>query len=162
MNIVDEFVIQSIQRYPSLFPHRMSVLHHALCVIGNGYEWDENGNIVSGYYEELAPLWNYEEELKDLRELYGEELWAEMGESQIKKLDEYQDRINRAQELAVKSNNNSPDNNTPDFYYDVSTEKIYPQSNYALLMNIPNNVSPEWMEACEEMKILAIENGWKF
>lgn len=161
MNTVDEFVIQNIQRYPSLFPHRMAVLHHALCVIGNGYEWDEHGKVVPEYYEDLVPLWNYEEELKDLREIYGEDLWAEMGEPQVKKLDEYQDRVNRAQELAVKSNANSTDNNTG-FYYDGLTEKIYPQSNYALLMNIPDNVSPEWMEACEEMKVEAIENGWKF
>jgi hypothetical protein len=45
----------------------------------------------------------------------------------------------------------------------AAIENIYPQSKeYALLMNIPSNVTPEWKEACEEMKILAEEAGWKF
>ncbi|MNR60773.1 hypothetical protein D3C85_1823420 [compost metagenome] len=48
-------------------------------------------------------------------------------------------------------------------YEMVAIENIYPQSKeYALLMNIPSNVTPDWKEACEEMKVLAQKAGWVF
>ena len=162
MNAVDEFVIHNIQRYPALFPHRTAVLHHFLCVLGNGAEWDENGNVVST--SEKAPIWNYEEAVKKIipeymRETLGEEIYEKIKKSRIENLDKYQIIVNRAHELAhVRKKINDPD------FYDEKyvTESMYPQTENALLMNIPENVSPEWLEACEEMKVEAIENGWKF
>jgi hypothetical protein len=42
-------------------------------------------------------------------------------------------------------------------------EHFYPQCvEYALLMNIPANVTDDWKEACDEMKELAEKAGWTF
>lgn len=41
-------------------------------------------------------------------------------------------------------------------------EHFYPQTPYALLMNMPANVTPDWEAACSEMCELAADAGWKF
>lgn len=43
----EELIEASIWWYPSLFPHRTAVLQHLLHCPGNGYEWDEDGQIRS-------------------------------------------------------------------------------------------------------------------
>jgi hypothetical protein len=152
MTSVDNFVRTSILTFPTLFPNRTAVLHHALCVIGNGYEWSKKGEVTEDFSRPV-PLWNREAELAELdadlkarfddeyiREVIGKELRKQIEASAIV-VEEIETRIHQR----------------------TAIEDIYPQSNdYALLMNIPTNVTDEWKEACEEMKELAEEAGWKF
>lgn len=44
-NDVDQFVYNHMLSYPSICPTRESVLVHALMVIGNGCEWNYNGQL---------------------------------------------------------------------------------------------------------------------
>lgn len=146
-NPVDLFIAKHIEQFPQIFPDRISVLHHALCVIGNGMGWDENGNITS--YNDAQPKWTREEGMHELEMLCGdnEVLHKIFTESFTEKFDIYEKRVDNALKLARKK---------------LVPKTVYPQSDHALLMQIPDNVSPEWLEACEEMKAIAIEHGWKF
>lgn len=173
MNTVDEFVMRSIQSFPEIYRHRTAVLHHALCIIGNGMHWDENGNVVSEYPEKP---WDYEEKLKELRkgleedrkrptmvkiiEKVGEDYVRNIEKDRIDNLNKQRDRVKNAHELAFKRvsfGTAECDAENP-FWL----REIYPQYDSALLMNIPENVSPEWRDACEEMKVEAMKNGWVF
>lgn len=60
MSQVDKFVRESILAYPSLYTNRTQVLHHALCVLGNGYEWSNKGTLVAKSNSTQKP-WNREE-----------------------------------------------------------------------------------------------------
>ena len=149
MPSVDKFVRNNILTFPGIFTNRTAVLHHALCVIGNGYKWNKKGQLVEDFSRPV-PLWSKETELAELekdlvrydeplRELFGTEMRKLINET-AKIVDEVDTRANERREI----------------------EKFYPQSDYALLMNIPENVTPDWKAACDEMRELAIEAGWVF
>lgn len=152
MTSVDDFVRTSILTFPSLYPNRTAVLHHALCVIGNGYMWNEKGEVVPDFFRPV-PLWDKERELAELdtdmkARFKGAELREMVSEGMRKYIEESAKVV---EEVDTR------------MYEMVAIENIYPQSNeYALLMNIPSNVTPEWKEACDEMKVLAEEAGWVF
>jgi hypothetical protein len=155
MNSVDNFVRTSILTYPSLFRNRTSVLHHALCVIGNGYKWSETGEVISDSDSDTqTPNWTKESELAELETwmsksgMKNEHIRALLAESLRKEI-EFSEQV--VTEVDTR------------MYERVAIESFYPQcKEYALLMNIPSNVTPDWKEACEEMKVLAQEAGWEF
>jgi len=153
MSQVDEFVRENILAYPLLFTNRTDVLHHALCVIGNGFRWSEEGTVVSED-DEPAPKWSKERELEriekdfknmfvgsrpDIRSRIKQGMLEDL-EADAKVVSEVETRIHIRRERG-------------DFY---------PQTSYALLMNIPSNVTDDWREACEEMRELAVKDGWVF
>lgn len=151
MTSVDDFVRANILSFPSLFPNRTKVLHHALCVIGNGFHWSADGFIVDSFNEQ-TPLWDKAEKTAameaevnrsfknpETRDYMMNAMLADI-EDQAKTVEEVETRIHERTEL----------------------KQIYPQSDYALLMNIPANVTPDWQEACDEMKQLAEKAGWTF
>jgi hypothetical protein len=152
MSSVDEFVRTNILTFPTLFANRTAVLHHALCVIGNGYKWSADGEVVEdGSYP--APLWNKETALAvldaDLKVWFEDEHLRELVGASLR------ENINATakvvEEIETRIHERAP------------IEGIYPQSKeYALLMNIPENVTPEWKAACDEMRELAIAAGWVF
>lgn len=151
MTSVDEFVRTNILTFPSLYPNRTAVLHHALCVIGNGYKWNEKGEVVADFFRPV-PLWDKEREM------------AEMEADLNARFSEYiRGLIVEGMRETIEASAKVVDEVETRMYEMVAIENIYPQCNeYALLMNIPANVTPEWKEACEEMKVLAEEAGWKF
>lgn len=153
MSQVDEFVRTNILSYPLLYTNRTDVLHHALCVIGNGYRWSEEGTVVSED-DEPAPRWSKERELAriekylnnmfvsshpDIRSHIKQGMLEDL-EADAKVVSEVETRIHTRKERG-------------DFY---------PQTSYALLMNIPPNVTADWREACDEMRELALKDGWVF
>lgn len=145
----DEVVRDGLWFYPSLFRTRGDVLHHVLCVIGSGYEW-EGGEVVSVYpeYPDRTPLERFREEMAKARE--GSPLMAEViTETRVEDLENAQlihDQLEaRAQRMAL----------TP------SPHKPYDSSRYALLRNVPDDVTPEWARACEQMWALVEGRaGW--
>lgn len=152
MTSVDDFVRTSILTFPSLFPNRTAVLHHALCVIGNGYKWSKKGEVVANF-DRPAPLWNKEAEWAELeanlKAQFDDEYIREViGKELRKSIDDYAIVVDEVETR---------------MYEMVAIEDIYPQHNeYALLMNIPENVTPDWKAACDELRELAIEAGWVF
>lgn len=148
MNSVDNFVRTNILTFPSIYPNRTAVLHHALCVIGNGYMWSENGEVVSEFPRPV-PLWS--------KELALAEMEAQFKDAAVREM------LTTAIRNSIESIAEVVDEVETRMHEMVAIENIYPQSKeYALLMNIPANVTPEWKEACDEMKVLAQEAGWVF
>lgn len=153
MSSVEKFVRKNILTFPTIFTNRTAVLHHALCVIGNGYKWSKNGEVVADFSRPV-PLWNKEAELAeldaDLKERFDDERIREFVAEGMR------EHINVAatvvEEIEIR------------IHERVAINEIYPQGNdnYALLMSIPENVTPDWKAACDEMRELAIVAGWIF
>lgn len=150
MSSVEEFVRTSILTFPSFATSRTEVLHHALCVLGSGYAWSEDGTVVSTTDETFTP-WSEAKAIEQMETYLTENLPAEVRElvrpafeknivKEAKIVAEVDMRINLRTQV----------------------ESFYSQSAYALLMNMPANVTPDWEAACAEMCELASEAGWKF
>jgi hypothetical protein len=143
MATVDETVRTSITRYPSLFATRGDVLHHLFLVLGNGFAWHK-GEIVNTFPEDEQP-WTPEREHAS---------FARMGGNADLLRDLVEERIQKHQ--AILSN---VDAAIQDLTF--TGERIYPQSQYALLLTIPKDVTDDWAAAAEEAKVIAIQGGWK-
>ena len=154
MTIADRFISKQIKKFPMLFHNRTQVLHYVLCLIGNGYEWTDRGTIA---YKEThrglksPAVWSYEAHLAEAEERYSsipdviKEILLD-GEKKVGKA--LQALVDSADVLAC-----SPGKMNMDFY---------PQSDYALLMNLPENIHPVWKAACDEIKAEVAQHGWKF
>lgn len=148
MSSVDNFVRDSILSYPVLMPNRTAVLHHVFCVLGNGYKWSNEGTVVSDCPDEQKKHWNKDDELIRI-----EEELKQVGPSirpYLRKgmMEDYQ------LELEVIENIEQRIKDTPPIV------DIYPQHEYSLLLNIPENVTADWKAAADEARELAIAAGW--
>jgi hypothetical protein len=151
MSSVEEFVRTSILAYPSIFTSRTNVLHHVLCVIGNGYKWSTDGTVVSNTGESIAP-WDLETATKRMETYLEDNLPSDLRD--LIRPDMMKGVAEEAKIVAEVDNL---------MYLRTPVEHFYPQSkDYALLMNIPENVTPDWKAACDEMRELAIAAGWVF
>lgn len=150
MSSVDQFVRTSILTFPSISTNRTEVLHHALCVLGSGYAWAEDGTVVSTS-DETYPLWTEATAVEYMEAYFAENIPAELQEFVRPAFVE-----NIANEAKVVAEVDTRMN------LQTQVEHFYPQTTYALLMNMPANVTPDWEAACEEMCELAAKAGWKF
>lgn len=148
---VERTVRESLTSYPTLFETGGDVLYYLFCIIGNGHEW-RNGEIVDEFSEERKP-WTSEREWERFNQHYGEngsviaDLLRPKVEEEIVLLQKIVDEVGtRWSDMSVHR----------------KTSSFYPQSHYALLMNVPEDVTDDWHEAAEWAKNLALENGWKF
>lgn len=150
-NSVDEVVRSAILTFPSQFPNRSAVLHHALCVIGNGYEWSNKGTLVNKT-RHLMSEWDMEEKLAEIEVeknfKYASRIVKQFALADLRR--EFKVCAKVVSEIDTRVHKRG------------RIKGFYPQSHYALLMNIPSNVTPEWEEACEDMKALAQKAGWVF
>jgi hypothetical protein len=145
MASVNETVRESMLQFPMLFPNRSQVLYHMLCVNGSGAEW-VNGEAVSLYQEEH---WTPEQELAErARNNYSEEVLELL--KPVHEQDMLQN-LNIVNNIEVLQHLTGP-----------IRGEFYPQCEYALLMNIPDDVTADWAAACEEIKTQAKANGWVF
>jgi hypothetical protein len=133
---VDTALRNCLMMYPAIFPNKWSVYHHWFCVNGNGYEWiegelrysDEEANKpidLKGAIEHQFGLCASEKELLTTPLKY---LIARLQEGVLSLLD--------------------VETGIVDF---TPKEKLYPLCQYAKIMNIPDNIKPEWLEAVKEM-----------
>lgn len=154
MNSVDALVKKTILTFPEMYENRTDVLAHILCLIDLGYMWDENGEIE---FEdgEIMPLWTPENErlefylahnVKDPATMTGAtaELYAEMERVTIPLCMERVAAVDTLVETVG------------------AVKEPYTQWGESLLMNIPNNVSEDWLKACDEMMETMSEHNWVF
>ena len=159
MNTVDEVVRERILVYPALFSNRTEVLHTILCVAGSGYSWDENG-CPSRTFEDSRDTqeWSRENYLGKLNAEYENfdsfvlDLLMESAKERADKYAAIVAEVDTRMHLRVTANDDSKD----------SALNFYPQFDYALLMNVPQNVTADWAEACEEIRAEAVSAGWVF
>lgn len=153
MTIVDDLVKKSILAYPSVHKSRADVLHHVLCVIGNGYAWHK-GNVVR-VYEEDDRVWTAQWETARYNEQFSELGWSEWPDELMKAMEQgILDRVTELQKIVDTVNERIHD-------WTYEDDGIYPQTEYALLMNVPENVNPEWNEDLEKMREFARARGWE-
>jgi hypothetical protein len=143
MATVNETVRNAITCYPSLFATRGDALHHLFLVLGNGYTWHK-GEIVNVFPEDEQP-WTPERERASFARMGGNtDLLRELADERIQK------------HQAILSNMDAA---VQDLTF--TGERIYPQSQYALLLTIPEDVTDDWAAAAEEAKVIAIQGDWK-
>ena len=150
MSSVDEFVRTNILTFPSFDASRTEVLHHALCVLGSGYAWAPDGTVISTTDEPFA-LWNEATAVEQMESYLSENLPSELRGIVRPAMEE---RI--VEEAKVVAEVDARMN------LQTAVEHFYPQTAYALLMNMPANVTSDWEAACAEISELAFQAGWKF
>lgn len=157
MTSVETFVKDSILAHPRIFKNRLDVLHHTLAVIGNGSEWDEkSGEIYYVFPDEMNVY--VPDTIEQVRErIFGnivprDEVLYLYDETVAQVFATEQELITVMNEVETRMNDMT-----------VSEEfSIYPQSSYAHIMNIPENVTDDWRAACDELRPILIAHGWKF
>jgi hypothetical protein len=153
MSHVDQFIRDSILAYPTSFTNSTEVLHHALCVLGNGYRWSHEGTVVE-IGGDPFPLWNREKEIAGMERILD---GMHLGKTSVST----KESLHRALMEDIDLNTAIVETVDERVHLRGEISHFYPISDYALLMNIPSNVTPDWAEACEEMKALAEKAGWK-
>lgn len=151
MASVDNTVRNLILTSPGIVPNRTEALHFLLCVLGNGYGWDEDGTVVSTMICDLPP-WTREDHIGSAERRgvdMPDHLFTMFMEIAEQEADKSQAIVDAVDELM---HNRAP----------IANGDFYPQCDGALLMKMPDNVTPDWREACDEMKALARQHGWKF
>ena len=157
MTSVETFVKDAILAYPIIFKNRLDVLHHTLAVIGNGSEWDEKtGEIYYVFPDEMSVY--VPDTIEQVRErIFGnitprDEVLYLYDETVLQVFAREQELVTVMNEVDTRMNDMT-----------VSEEfRIYPQSDYAHIMNIPENVSDDWRAACDELRPILIAHGWNF
>jgi hypothetical protein len=151
MNSVDELVRNKILTFPSLMRNRFDVLHHVLCVIGTGSYWVDGKIEYSGRDGRSQHPWSEDYEKSQIdswTEKFSEPLRTNLRSDLMKDITELVDIVNSVNTRMYEM--------TP-----TPTRDFFPQIEYANLMNIPEDVTPEWREACDQMWEIAIAHGWK-
>lgn len=147
LDAVDRFVQGSILRWPRIYSNRTDVLHHILCSYGTGYVW-ENGAPVDDL-DDSQPLWTPEREWEKFEERNSNRTFIRDTERRF--------CAEMIQELASIIE-------TVDVRVHLRGEisSFGRESEYALIMNVPSNIHPDWAAAVEEMQEMAKTHGWKF
>ena len=143
---VHAFVVESIRAFPSLHRSRADVLEFVLCTIGTGFEWQPDGTLAyAGGREDSTGPWTPEQEYEHLN-AYPPVVRDVLQKSFDERVREYSAIVENAEELAESMELRG---------------EVYPQSDYAPLMNVPANVRPDWKLAVEEITVMARAAGWK-
>lgn len=144
----------ALEDYPRLFPNGGEFIYFVLAVIGNGYYW-RNGEAVC---DDGRNPWSVERDnlklydpWRDIENVLPDYLRAEHEESRNEDI---------AQLNAIVSNSSVL---ADDWEVDTTQEGFpYPQSSYALIMNVPKNVTPDWAEAVAHVRKVLEQHGWEF
>jgi hypothetical protein len=151
---VGQTVRQVILCHPDKFVHRTSVLHHLLCEITDQWRWVKGEIVPSRFATPLVP-WTAQKEEEEIRNLFAVETSHEISDDVFhEKLAQVRQR--QEQLVAIVSVDERV------HQQGEILGKLYPQSKYCLLLNVPVNVKPDWSEAVREMRSYVISRGWTF
>ena len=162
MNPADLRVKESMLEYASVFPTRLAVLRHMFFVLGNGYDWLEDGTIGSHYQEPKRDL----PEGIDVEHLNERIANYEAEDSDFAKRKLVELKAEKAARLATFANIDflathvDPKGEIKGGHYgELSNilrdlgEKNYTGRPYLKIWNVPANVEPSWWAAaCEAME----------
>ena len=165
MNLKDS-VINSMREYPSISGNKLDVYDHLFLTIGNGYDW-VNGELIDPYNKRLNilsiedaidNLFNNESRIDlttDRMFFYIGEL--NKGEKVVKESLQY-DLKRYAQDVktiinAEKLVNQNLFEIEPIISLDGLEPKctLYPLSKYSAIMNIPDDIKPDWLNGIKEL-----------
>ena len=165
MNLKDS-VINSMREYPSISGNKLDVYDHLFLTIGNGYDWvngelietsNEKPNVIS-IEDAIDNLFNDEYRIDlttDRMFFYIGELEKE--EKVVKESLQY-DLKRYAQDVktiinAEKLVNQSLFEIEPIICLEGLEPEctLYPLSNYSKIMNIPDDIKPDWLNGIKEL-----------
>lgn len=147
---VETTVREGILRYPGLFSSRVDVLHFIFCVLGNGYEW-ENGEVVA--QDKTTKAWTAEVERADESNAW---IYTRPKKFHVELLANLEKYIVKQQEIVDNVDALAAE------WGDLDGGVVYTQSDHALLMNIPEDVTPDWEAECHRMRQFVSRHGWVF
>ena len=156
MATVDETVRNSIICYPTSQPNRYAVLDHIFYVVGNGWCW-ENGEVVQDEngYRPTEPWTPDRDNAQRAMEI--ERQKPEDREFMRKHLAEFYAELDAENAQVVSEVDVRMYDMT-----DIEGFEIHPQTPYALLMSLPDDITDDWKAAADEMRAIAITRGWVF
>lgn len=155
MNSVDKLVAEQIRRFPTVYRNRISALASILCTNDHAFYWGDNGEAISDALKpmELVEPFNAEEEKIRNRETLADlkasdpHFYERIIKSSDNDDDESQKAYDNADTLAVSREYRG-------------NELYWGQIDGCMLESLPENITPEWREACEEIKPHALWAGW--
>jgi hypothetical protein len=164
MASVNQTIRKLMLTHPGYFTSRTDVLYHVLCGIGNGFKWKNGAAVQEKNKRASFPLWSPEFEIQQFEDMISrfsedEKTYFRLTEGpkidkKIAELSAYVANIDVLATTRVTS---------PETFGIMSPKNGRNQSQYALLMHIPDDVKKDWREACDEMIEFATRNsGWKF
>lgn len=151
---VKETLISDLMKYPSIHKNKWDVFHQWFIVNGNGMEW-KNGELVDIY--DNKPVTIEESIIKHVDFYITESLSEILDEDKDKRVLEIilNGKIDRLKKDII--NSFKWEERMNDFTSD-RIEDIYPLCEYSKILNIPDDVKPDWKEAAIEMLSWLIEN----
>lgn len=122
--------------YPSLFETRNDVINQLFFVIGNGYDWLDGGLISGDQEPKLLPEERSKNSLEKLLESFEnfDKKYKDF-EEKYKDDDSLKDFFKKFKEVKIEKEISSANKN--DFY---------PICEYSKIVNIPNNITKDWLE----------------
>jgi hypothetical protein len=135
MASVDATVRTLISTFPELTSSRTEALHFLLCVLGNGYQWVD-GEVVST--SAPYPLWTEGDVEKQLL-VYSSPVIADLLRPALLE-----------RQAAAREVINNLDERVQ-LRVEFLDGPLYPASDSTLLSTIPEDVTADWREACDEM-----------
>jgi hypothetical protein len=140
---VEQTLNECLLMHPSIFPNQLSVYLHWFIVNGNGYEW-VNGELVSTTEEKVFDLQQVVDKYFDFYMSDDRLLTTGLKYSRdalkdcIKSMFRLKTRNIDFSVNTIKKENNG--------YF-----KMYPICKYAKILNVPEDVQPDWRKAANKM-----------
>lgn len=163
MASVDHIVKERLLASPNPMRNRTDALMGVLCVTGNGYYWDENGEISTD--QELVPwtpestrtsfsnIFGYQEKPKDSDSLA---LWEIMEKLILETTVTTSAIVSKIDVLMYEMDE-------PSYVYpQYITENKGILAMAHLLFAQPENITEEWRDACVQLRAVLVHHGWVF
>ena len=159
-------VINSMREYPSISENKLQVYDHLFLTIGNGYKW-VNGELV-GIYDKTLDVISIEDAIDNLFnndgriDLTTDRMFFYIGElnkdEKVVKESLQYDLKRYAQDVKIIINAEKLVNQSLfEIEPIISLEglkpecTLYPLSDYSAIMNIPDDIKPDWLSGIKEL-----------
>jgi len=130
--------------YPSLFPTRFYAIHHLYLVLGNGYEW-QDGRLVERVPDEkrkaierMLKDGKTEGEMRKAIQKMDDQLYGEM-RAETRRVSEKLQALSKKYKVDLADPVDHP-----------KSFQVYPVCDLSEIMNIPDDVRPDWLAGAEE------------
>lgn len=162
-----ELTIQHMfDEYPSLFVTRKDCLNHLFCVIGNGYSWNEKGELESNHLlEDNIDIETLKSHLVNGKAyqhnpILNEKQLSLYYASTAKTKKDSDFWLRNAEKESTENElvrGNISGRKMWYFCHPISGETVL-YKEFAYIWNLPENIAPDWLDAVNECKkLLAID-----
>lgn len=152
---LNQHIIDSIKTYPLIFKNRWYVLEHLFCTIGNGYDWSNDGYLVTYKYDD-RPL-NYWEKLT-----LEEYILKNNTNSNFTLLKDFYKNFYKneyTKQKMIAANAEKLSKIFKPYRNHGILSKIYPLSkNYSMILNFPDNVQSIYHSDMGSMMVYILTN----